>query len=117
MRIIDADKLVERLRVHAELAEANEPESLITLLYDMKAVADLIEQKFAGIDELKPCPFCSDTDNGFIRINDTVEYSGIEMCMNRQGMFRVRVYDESEHFGSQDSINIKYCPFCGRSFK
>ena len=67
--------------------------------------------------ELKPCPFCSDTDNGFIRINDTVEYSGIEMCMNRQGMFRVRVYDESEHFDSQDSINIKYCPFCGRSFK
>lgn len=69
------------------------------------------------MNELIPCPFCSDTDNGFIRINDTVEYSGIEMCMNRQGMFRVRVYDESEHIDSQDSINIKYCPFCGKSFK
>ena len=79
--------------------------------------ASAISSGVMTMTELKPCPFCSDTDNGFIRINDTVEYSGIEMCMNRQGMFRVRVYDESEPFDSLDSINIKYCPFCGRSFK
>ena len=113
----DHKKLILNLRKHAEWAEANEWETPIMLSDDLKEAADMIEQKFAGIDELKPCPFCSDTDNGFIRINDTVEYSEIEMCMNRQGMFRVRVYDESEHFVSQDSINIKYCPFCGRSFK
>lgn len=79
--------------------------------------ASAISSGVMTMNELIPCPFCSDTDNGFIRMNDTVEYSGIEMCMNRKGMFRVRVYDESEHIDSQDSINMKYCPFCGRSFK
>ena len=61
-----------------------------------------------------PCPYCDAKTNDFIPINQTVEYSGIEIALNRQGMLRVRVYESrQETFTSQDIVGIKYCPHCG----
>lgn len=64
----------------------------------------------------KKCPYCKTDNNDFILLNQTADYSGIQMCLNRQGMFRVRYFDiDGDVFVSQDIINIKYCPMCGRN--
>ena len=61
-----------------------------------------------------PCPYCDAETNDFVPINQTVEYSGIEIALNRQGMLRVRVYESGqETFTTQDIVEIKYCPNCG----
>lgn len=61
-----------------------------------------------------PCPYCDAETNDFVHINQTVEYSGIEIALNRQGMLRVRVYESGqETFTTQDIVEIKYCPNCG----
>ena len=61
-----------------------------------------------------PCPYCDTKTNDFIPINQTVEYSGIEIALNRQGMLRVQVYESGqETFNAQDIVEIKYCPNCG----
>lgn len=60
------------------------------------------------------CKYCNATNNDFIPLNDTVDYSGIEMSLNRQGVLRVRYYDINDpDFVTQDIVNIKYCPMCG----
>lgn len=69
------------------------------------------------MQNIKLCPYCESNNNQFIEVNQTKEYSGIEMCLNRQGMFRVRYYDDNDNiFVSQDIVNIKYCPYCGKAF-
>ncbi len=61
------------------------------------------------------CEFCNRTNNDFVLLNDTAEYSGLDIAMNRQGMLRVRCYnDEMDGFVTQDALNINYCPICGR---
>ena len=61
-----------------------------------------------------PCPYCDAETNDFVPINQTVEYSGIEIALNRQGMLRVRVYESGqETFTTQDIVEIKYCANCG----
>ena len=61
-----------------------------------------------------PCPYCDAETNDFVPINQSVEYSGIEIALNRQGMLRVRVYESGqETFTTQDIVEIKYCPNCG----
>lgn len=63
------------------------------------------------------CQYCENrSDNDFVILNDTVEYSDIEMALNRQGMLRVRYFEQGEYdlFYSQDIINVKFCPMCGR---
>ena len=61
-----------------------------------------------------PCPYCDAKTNDFIPINQAVEYSGIEIALNRQGMLRVRVYESGqETFTAQDIVEIKCCPNCG----
>ena len=61
-----------------------------------------------------PCPYCDAKTNDFIPINQTVEYSGIEIALNRQGMLRVRVYESGQKtFTTQDIVEIKFCPNCG----
>ena len=61
-----------------------------------------------------PCPYCDAENNDFVPINQSVEYSGIEIALNRQGMLRVRVYESGqETFTTQDIVEIKYCPNCG----
>ena len=60
------------------------------------------------------CPYCDAKTNDFIPINHTVEYSGIEIALNRQGMLRVRVYESGQEiFTVQDIVEIKCCPNCG----
>lgn len=69
---------------------------------------------------MKKCPYCESDTNAFEPLNETIDYSGIEMSLNRQGMLRVRTYflmTDGRIFDSQDVINIKFCPMCGRKFK
>lgn len=54
--------------------------------------------------------------NDFVPMNQAVEYSGIEMAVNRQGMLRVRVLDNDGGFTTQDIIEIRNCPLCGKRF-
>ena len=61
------------------------------------------------------CAYCDSDNNDFVQLNQTFGYSGIEMSLNRQGMLRVRYYENGDNnFVSQDIINIKFCPNCGR---
>lgn len=60
------------------------------------------------------CKYCNAVNNDFIPLNDTVDYSGIEISLNRQGMLRVRYYDINDpDFVTQDIMNVRYCPICG----
>lgn len=61
------------------------------------------------------CAYCEGEDNQFVQLNQSAEYSGIEMAVNRQGMLRVRDYFGD--FRTQDIVNIKYCPACGQKFR
>lgn len=63
------------------------------------------------------CNYCEHENNDFVVLNDTKEYSGIEIALNRQGMLRARHYDDSQIWLSEDIINVKFCPICGREFK
>ena len=64
------------------------------------------------------CAYCDRKDNDFILLNQTTDYSNIEMALNRQGMLRVRYYvDDNQVWFSQDIVEIKFCPNCGRSMK
>lgn len=109
MRIIDGDALIEAGKNTSEFRQnlANE--------YDLECLV-------AGMPTISPdslvkrgrCPYCDATNNDFIPINQTVEYSGIEMSLNRQGLLRVRYYhDGNSEFLTQDIIEIKHCPACG----
>jgi len=63
------------------------------------------------------CDYCGGKDNSFVPMNQTKEYSGIEMALNRQGMLRVRAgRAPNGDFETQDIVNIRYCPMCGRNF-
>ena len=62
------------------------------------------------------CPYCESGTNGFVPMNQAVEYSGIEMAVNRQGMLRVRVLDNDGGFTTQDIIEIRNYPLCGKRF-
>ena len=65
------------------------------------------------------CQYCDSNCNDFVVMNQTMEYSGIELAINRQGMLRTRYYDvNGDVFETQDKdiIEIKYCPLCGRKF-
>ena len=64
------------------------------------------------------CQYCEPRGcNDFVPMNQTVEYSGIELAVNCQGMLRARYYDlNGDTFIVQDIVNIKHCPLCGRKF-
>lgn len=67
---------------------------------------------------MKKCPYCECETNDFVLANQNVSYSGIEISINRQGLLRVRTYINGvdDYFDSQDIIEIKYCPLCGKKF-
>lgn len=44
------------------------------------------------------CPYCECGTNDFEVLNQTAEYSGIELSINRQGMLRARVLDDNGGF-------------------
>ena len=62
------------------------------------------------------CKYCEHENNDFVLLNETADFSDIEMSLNRQGMLRVRYYEQGKYdlFYSQDIINVKYCPMCCR---
>ena len=64
----------------------------------------------------KKCPYCEAENNDFIPVNQTVDYSGIEIALNRWGELRVRTFPNCEipYFDSQDIVQVKFCPLCGR---
>ena len=63
------------------------------------------------------CQYCKAGNNDFVLLNDTNMYSGIDIEINRQGMLRIRVFnDEMDGFVTQDILNVRYCPICGREF-
>lgn len=62
------------------------------------------------------CPYCKSKANDFVLMNQTNEYSGIDIGINRQGMLRIRVFDFQGNLITQDIIEIKHCPLCGNQF-
>lgn len=74
------------------------------------------------------CHFCHSDSNDFVKLNTTEEYSGIEISMHEKGMLRCRYFKFDEFnsreedgvryspttFESQDIVNIRFCPICGR---
>ena len=69
------------------------------------------------IEDTIPCQYCRERNNDFVLLNDTGMYSGVDFEINRQGMLRVRVFnDEMDGFVTQDILNVRYCPMCGRKF-
>lgn len=58
------------------------------------------------------CEFCKGKE--FIALNDTVDYSGLEIAVSGSGILRARDYNFKEIFEKQDVISINYCPICGR---
>ncbi len=64
------------------------------------------------------CRYCENEYNDFVLLNETASYSDIEITLNRQGMLRVRAYDDDGwNWVSQDIVNVEYCPMCGRRFE
>lgn len=59
------------------------------------------------------CEYC-EKGNGFKALNDTVDYSGLEISINNKGMLRTRAYMFKKNFQTQDIVNINYCPMCGK---
>ena len=81
-------------------------------------IAETALKSFCKESEGNPmkCPYCESETNDFVPMNQTVEYSGIDMSVNRQGMLRVRVLDDDGGFTSQDIVEIRHCPLCGKRF-
>ena len=63
------------------------------------------------------CKYCEHENNDFIILNETIDYSGIEIALNRQGMLRVRHHVVGGVWFSEDIINVEFCPMCGRKLK
>lgn len=55
-------------------------------------------------------PCCESGTNDLVPMNQAIEYSGIEMAVNRQGMLRVRVFDDDGGFTAQDIIEMRNYP-------
>ncbi len=56
------------------------------------------------------CKCCE--EKGFNVLNNTVDYSGLEIAISNNGMLRVRNYNFKDMFETQDVVNINYCPMC-----
>lgn len=66
------------------------------------------------------CKICrGDYNNDFVVVNEaTVPYSGIEVAINKQGMLRVRYYDDTSIlYKTQEVVNLICCPVCGQTYK
>ena len=91
-------------------------EERIPEVADNLPAADVVERKRGR------CKFCGGNDNTFHIINaETAAYSGIEIAINRQGMLRVRVYDDYECETalprSSEIVMIAACPKCGADMR
>ena len=80
-------------------------------------VSDIDTIPSAEAQPLVKCPYCDMESNDFMPLNQTQEYSGIEIAINKQGLLRVRYYDlNGDTFETQDIVEVKYCPRCGKEF-
>lgn len=61
------------------------------------------------------CPYCEAGNNDFQSVNQGKEYTGIEMTLSRLGTLRTRIYD-GDRLITQDTVEFKYCPLCGKKF-
>lgn len=78
-------------------------------------IKKFLQRETRGVSPMR-CPYCESGTNDFVPMNQTAEYSGIEMSVNRQGMLRVRVLDDDGGFTTQDIVEIRSCPLCGKRF-
>lgn len=123
MRLIDADALMNQYKridwysvskSGGLMRGATSEDNPVIHYYDGEEVIDNAPTIEAEPVRHGPCPYCDAETNDFVPINQTVEYSGIEIALNRQGMLRVRVYESGqETFTTQDIVEIKCCPNCG----
>lgn len=63
---------------------------------------------------MNKCQYCQNETNDFITMNQAFECSGIEIAINRKGKLRVRFSGMNEY--SQEIVEVKYCPMCGKKF-
>lgn len=63
------------------------------------------------------CKVCDRENNDFVILNETEDFSFIEISLNKQGMLRVRLIDNQGRITSQDIINTDFCPICGRKMR
>jgi hypothetical protein len=57
------------------------------------------------------CKYCNGLTNDFIPLNDTADYSGVEIAFHHKGILRAR------YNGGQDIVMLKVCPVCGKEIK
>ena len=63
------------------------------------------------------CKYCEHENNDFVVLNETKEYSGVEIALNRQGILRVRFYEGyNQLWSTEDIMSVEFCPMCGREF-
>ena len=81
--------------------------------------ADHLISNGVVVREKGECKYCGGESNDFHSLNlDTVLYSGIEIAINKQGLLRVRYYEDVDRpFKSQEIIPIKFCPVCGADMR
>lgn len=62
------------------------------------------------------CEYCSIETKGFTMINTTSDYSFIEVSVSSMGYIRCRAYYDNDCNipPTQEIVEIKYCPMCGR---
>lgn len=86
--------------------------------YEMRSCSECPASKPEYLNKKSSCKYCGSENNDFILLNETSAYSNIEMAINRQGVLRIRHYeDNNQIWFTQDIINIKFCPICGKEFK
>ena len=78
---------------------------------------DIIAALQEAVRNKEGCKYCQRDNNYFITLNDTGSHSGIWMALNRQGMFRVRYFDDHDNLEAMDILNINFCPMCGRKLR
>lgn len=65
------------------------------------------------LKQVKGCEYCDSNTRYFHCLNQTLEYSGIDIALSPLGILRCRV-DFGTGDGLQDIVRINYCPMCGR---
>lgn len=104
----EAGDLISRKALLAVLKQAGcDCEFFPAVVYEAPAIA--AEPVNRG-----QCEFCDAEDNEFRLLNaKTMAHSGIGIALNRQGLLRVRTYNQHTQFETQDFVRVKFCPNCG----
>ena len=69
---------------------------------------------------MEKCKFCNLQSGERGLLNDTAEYSGIEVVMMPFNAIRVRVFRDYENdntFRGQEVVVVNFCPMCGKKLK